>query len=75
MEKLSEIEAAVARLARAEQAKLHQFLTTRLAQVERANPDPELLMKWRARSSGMVERMGGTQGYLDMVRGRDENGR
>lgn len=76
MRKLSEIETEVAKLARPDQAKLLQFLTDRLSESEtQTKPCSELLKKWRARSSGLVEKLGGTNGYLDTIRGRDEDGR
>jgi hypothetical protein len=68
---LTEIEAAVEKLDRAEQAKLLQFIEGRL---RTDVPRDELLAKWRARSSGIIEKYGGVQAYINMVRGRDDHG-
>jgi len=77
MPTLSEIEAAVSTLGRAEQEHLLRFIETSLRETEENEkvPRKELLSKWQKESTGVVEEHGGTQSYLRTIRGRDEDGR
>ncbi len=79
MSTLAEIEAAVEKLPRPQQAALLDFVARRLqaaaaADTELRRPRHELLAKWRAWGSTLVQCAGGTQAYLHALRGRDENG-
>src|SRR5207244_9694453 len=76
MSTLTEIEAAVEKLAHAEQAELLRFISTRLHEAKNRGRKPrgELLAKWRGRTSGAVGQCGGTQAYLNAIRGRNEDG-
>ena len=72
---LVEIEAAVEKLAPAEQSALFEFLAARLREAgnDGLKLRSELLAKWQARQTDVVEQAGGTQSYLNAVRGRDED--
>jgi hypothetical protein len=75
MSTLAEIEAAVDKLPQPEQAALLEFVAKRLREGGGRNRQPrrELLAKWRGRGTGVVEQSGGTQGYLNTIRDRDED--
>jgi hypothetical protein len=76
MSTLMEIEEAAAALPAKEKAELLVFITKQLEE-EKAGRQPRraLLGKWRGRATGVVAGHGGTQGYLNAIRGRDEDRR
>lgn len=77
MSTLQEIETAADALPLRQKEELFRFLEVRLREVENGGRKTrgELLAKWRTRSTNTVGQYGGAQGYLNAIRGRNEDGR
>jgi hypothetical protein len=77
MSTIDEIEAAADALPVSQKEELFRFLAARLREAGNGGRQPraELLAKWRGRTTGAVVQYGGTQAYLNAIRGRDEDGR